>query len=410
VGTPRVVGPIGATAVVAGSMLGVGILLTPPVVAASVPSLLGFLLLWLAGAVVAACGGMVYAELGAMLPEAGGDVVFLERAFGRGVAVVVGTVVFVGAFAGSIAAMSVALATYQTQTLLDAAGGGVDLSAAVGGVQGDQLLGAAVILALTALNALGARVSTGVQTALTVVPLVGLAALGVWGLATGQGDVTPPPGEVHNLGQAWLGVYFAYAGWPAIVYIAGEVRDPGRTLPVAVLGGTALVAALYGLLCLAFVAVLGFEGLASAGEAGTALARALLGEQAAVGVAALVALALLASVNATVLGGARVAWAMAKQLGWSRLTVLDGHGTPARLLVVQGALAVGFALSGTFAVLMAWTTVAMLVAGALVVLAHGWLRWTEPELERPFRAWAHPLPAVVYVGASVIGLGLVVWG
>ncbi len=410
---PRVVGPVGATAVVAGSMLGVGILLTPPVVADSVPSLPGFFAMWLAGAVVAACGGMVYAELGAMLPEAGGDVVFLRRAFGRGVAVLVGAVVFVGAFAGSLAAMSVALCTYQTQTLLGAALGSSapDLSAAwVAGVRGDQLLGAAVIVGLTAVNGLGARASTAVQTALTVVPVVGLAALGLWGIANGQAQLAPPSGEVHDVGQAWLGVYFAYAGWPAILYVAGEVRDPGRTLPVAVLGGTALIAVLYGLLCAAFVAVLGFEQLAASGEAGTALARALLGEEAAVGVAALVALALLASVNATVLGGARLAWAMASQLDLTALTPLDRHGTPARLLWVQGALAVGMALSGTFEVLMAWTTVAMLVAGSLVVLAHGWLRRVEPELPRPFRAWAHPLPSVVYVGSCVAALGLLAWG
>ena len=256
------------------------------------------------------------------------------------------------------------------------------------------------------LNALGARTSAGVQTVLTVVPLVGLALLGAWGLMSGQADVTPPAGEVHDVGAAWLGVYFAYAGWPAIVYVAGEVRDPGRTLPVAVLGGTAIVAALYVLLCGAFVTVLGFEGLSTAGEAGTALARALLGESAAVGVAALVGLALLASVNATVLGGARVALAMARQLGVDALTTLNAHGTPQRLLLAQAVLAVAFALTGTFQVLMEWTSVAMLVAGALTVLAHGWLRHVEPELPRPFRAWAHPLPTVVYVGSSVVALGL----
>ena len=80
------------------------------------------------------------------------------------------------------------------------------------------------------------------------VTVAGLALLALWGLAVGPWDLTPPTGRVHDLGNAWLGVYFAYAGWPAIVYVAGEVRDPGRTLPVAVLGGTALIAVLYGLL------------------------------------------------------------------------------------------------------------------------------------------------------------------
>jgi len=414
---PRVLGPVGATAIVAGSMLGVGILLTPPVVAASVPSLWGFAALWLAGALVAASGGLVYAELGTMIPEAGGDVVFQRRAFGRGWALLAGAVIFVGAFAGSIAAMSVALCTYQVQVLLDAAlgAGTPSLSTAtVAGLRGDQLAGAGVIALLTAVNALGARTSATVQTLLTVVPLVGLAALAALGLGTslasGASLPAPPPGETTDLASAWLGVYFAYAGWPAIVYVAGEVRDPGRTLPVAVLGGTAVVAMLYGLLCAAFLVVLGWEGLAGAGEAGTALARAVLGDQAAVGMAVLVGLALLASVNATVLGGARVAWAMAKELQVAALTGLDRRGSPNRLLVLQGLLAMGLALSGTFQPLMEATTVAMLVAGAVTVLAQVRLRVTEPDRPRPFRAWAHPLPAVVYIGSTVAALALILWG
>lgn len=407
------IGPVGATAVVAGSMLGVGILLTPPVVAASVPSVAGFAAMWLAGAAVAAAGGMVYAELGAMAPEPGGDVVYQQLAFGRGLAMLSGTVMFLGAFAGSVAAMAVALCTYQTQTLLDAAlgPGQVALGTAwLGPVQGDQLLGAAVILGLTALNAAGARASAGVQTVLTAVPVLGLAALAAYGLVAGTGAVTPPPGEAHDLGRAWLGVYFAYAGWPAIVYVAGEVRDPGRTLPVAVLGGTALIAALYALLCAAFVRVLGWEGLTGAGEAGTALARALLGEPAAVAVAGLVALALLASVNATLLGGARVAWALADRLGIGALRPLAANGVPVRLLALQAVLAAGMALTGTFAPLMEATTVAMLVVGALTVGAQLRLRAVAPERPRPFRAWAHPLPALIYLASSVGALALLLAG
>lgn len=405
----RQVGPIGALAIVAGSMLGVGILLTPPVVATHVPSLAGFVAIWGLGAVVAAAGGLVYAELATMFPEAGGDVVFLERTYGRGLAVIVGMVVFIGGFAGSTAAMAVALGTYQLQTLVGTVSS-LNLSAPVLlSVRGDQLVGAGLIVVLTAANVAGARLSAHLQTLLTAVPLAGLGVLAVLGLAVGTGDLQPTAAPVGDLGTAWLGVYFAFAGWPAVLYVAGEVRDPGRTLPIAVLGGTALITGFYALLCAAFLVVLGFDGLASAGEAGTALGGALLGETGAVVVAGLVALALLASINATLLGGARVMWAMARAWKVQALTPLSRRGTPVRLLVLQAAIAAGLCLVGGFETLMSLTTVAMLVAGTLTVSAQVVLRARHPEWPRPFKAPLHPLPALVYTASTVVALSLL-WG
>lgn len=400
----RQVGPLGALSIVAGSMLGVGILLTPPVVASNLPSLPGFVGLWSLGAVVAVAGGLVYAELATLFPEAGGDVVFLERTYGRTVAALVGSVVFLGGFAGSTAAMAVALGTYQLQTLL---GGAVDLGAVgVGGIQGDQLVGAMLVLGLTAANLAGARLSAGLQTLFTAVPVLGMGLLALAGLFVGDGSIQPPSAPLGDLGRAWSGVYFAYAGWPAVVYIAGEVREPGRTLPVAVLGGTALISLLYALLCAAFLRVMGWEGLATAGEAGTALASALLGPVGATVAASLVGLALLASINATLLGGARLMLAMGRAWGVEALTVVDDRGTPARLLGLQALVAAGLCLSGGFDALLSFTTVAMLFAGSLTVSTQVLLRHRHPELERPFRAPLHPLPALVYIGAAVLAMGL----
>jgi APA family basic amino acid/polyamine antiporter len=391
-------------------MLGVGVLLAPPVVAANVPSLGGFVGLWVLGAVVAAAGGLVYAELATLFPEAGGDIVFLERAFGREVAFLVGLIVFFGGFAGSTAAMAVALGTYQLQTLLGTVSS-VNLGVpVVWGIHGDQLVGAGLVVTLTATNLAGARFSSHVQTALAAIPLLGLALLAIVGIGTGTGDLRPPVGDVGDLGTAWLGVYFAYAGWPAVVYLAGEVRRPERTLPLAVLGGTALIALLYGLLCAAFLTVLGFEGLARAGEAGTALATALLGVKGGILAAGLVALALLASINATLLGGARVMWAMARAWNLHALTPVDARGTPVRLLVLQAVVASGLCLSGGFAALMSVTTVAMLCAGTLTVMAQVVLRAQHPEWPRPFAAPLHPLPALVYIGSAVVALGLLLAG
>ncbi len=402
----RQLGVAGAMAVVAGTMLGVGILLTPPVVAAAAPSPWLFAGLWVLGALTALSGCVAYAELGAMLPEAGGDVVFQDQAFGRSLALASGLTAFALAFAGSVAAISVAIGTYQTQTLLDAAGVGWQLGEGVGPLTGARLVGVAIILALTAVNAAGARPAARVQVAVTLAPVLGLAGLAVFALAAGP--VAPPsaPGDVAELpalADAFGAVYFTFAGWPAIVYVAGEVRQPGRTLPLAMLGGTVLVSLLYALLCGAFVAVLGFDGLAAAGEAGSALAGAVLGPQAVTVVAGLVLLALLASVNGTILGGARVAQALAARglLPAALARVGPRTGVPVTALWIQAAIACLLVLTGTFQTILALSSLAMMLVGSVTVLALYRLRRRQSERRRPYRATGYPLTPLLYLLASL---------
>ena len=400
---PRSIGPLGAVAIVAGTMLGVGILLTPPLVAAATGSAWAFYGLWIAGAVTALSGAVAYAELGAAWPRAGGDVVFQREAFGPSLAFASGSVTFGLAFAGSIAAMAVAVGQYQAQTLIDASGLPLFL-----GPHGPQVIGCALILLLTLVNALGARVATALQVACTFVPLVALAALALWGLATAG---PPPPAatpEPVSLFAAFSAVYFTYAGWPAVVYLAGEVREPGRTLPLGMLGGTVLVTALYLLLCAAFRGVLGPDGLAQAGEAGSALAGALLGRPGALAVTALVLLALLASINGTILGGGRVGQGMAEQGALPRAlaAVSARTGAPTRSLWLQAALAVLLAATGSFETILSLTSLAMMVVGSLTVLALGVLRRTQPDHPRPYRATGYPWAPLIYLlasGATVVG-------
>lgn len=406
---PRSIGPLGAAAIVAGTMLGVGILLTPPVVAAASPSLAAFFGLWALGALVALCGAAAYAELGAALPAAGGDVVFQQEAFGPSVAFGSGALVFGMAFSGSIAALAVAVGQYQAQTLVTAAGLGWDLSG-----HGARVVAVALIGGLTAINAAGARAATRLQVVATAVPLVALAGLAVWGLSTHgppAPPVSPPPWRPGALAHAFAAVYFAYSGWPAVVYLAGEVRSPGRTLPWGMLGGTAVISVLYGLLCAAFLAVLGVEGLASAGEAGTALARALLGEPGAVLLAGLVLVALVASINGTILGGARVAQGMAERGALPRALAATHPvtGAPTRALWLQAAVAGAVALTGSFGAILSATGLAMMAVGGVTVAGLIRLRRRRPELPRPYRATGYPLTPALYLLASGLTVGVGLW-
>ncbi|MFT4623666.1 MAG: APA family basic amino acid/polyamine antiporter [Myxococcota bacterium] len=379
-GPGRQVRTPGALAVVVGSMVGVGILLTPPLVARATHSVGAFVAVWVIGGLVAGCGAATWAELGARMPRAGGDVVFQREAWGTSIAVASGWVMLAGGFAGSIAAMAAAVARWQAEPLL--AGVGVELWS--GPVSGRQVVAVLIVAALTAVNMLGVRPAVALQGALTWVPVVALAVLGPAALFAGPVVVEAQPVSA-GLGDAWLAVYFTFAGWPAIVYVAGDVVDPSRTLPRAMVGGTLLVTALYLVIGGCLLGVFGLAGLRGLGEVGTALAVHALGPTAALGVMAVVGAAILASINGTLLGGARVAAVLAEAGGLpASLAVVDPRGTPVRALVALGAVASGLVLSGGFDWLVSATGLAMTLAGcltagaALVLRRGGAAPWTAP--------------------------------
>jgi len=402
--------------VVIGSMVGIGIFLAPPVVATHVSSSWGFLAVWVVGGLTALAGAVAVAELGAMLPHAGGDYVFVREAFGPSVSFASGWVLFGPVFAGSIAAIASALCQYQIPVVLGAATtrlglAPVDLSAHVPGLPFElawaQLLAAGIVLAISTANALGTRLSAGLQGTLTGAAILCLLLLAAAGLASGMSPTVGPdpatiPVSLPGLVAAYLPVYFAYSGWNAIVYVAGEVREPGRNLPRALFLGTSLVTALYLLLATAFVGVFGVVGLREVGEAGSALAVHLGGPTLQVLVAGVVLIALLGALNGAVLGGARVAYAMGRSGDfWQGAAHLSGHGVPARALWIQASLAVALVLTGTFEQVLALAGLAMQLTGTLAVSALFVLRRRSPERARPYRATGYPFVPLMYLAIAV---------
>ncbi len=401
----RVIGGAGALMLVVGSMLGVGIFLAPPVVAGHVAAPGLFLALWALGGVVALAGAVACAELGALLPRSGGDYVFQRVAFGPATAFASGWVLFAAIFAGSIAALSVALAQYQLPFLI-----GADLTRPLLPGLGVTLrsgVAAGIVLALTVVNLTGARLSAAVQTAMTLLPLMAFLVLAVAALILVEPAAPGPaaaaaPLEAGNLARSYNAVFFAYSGWINVIYVAGEVRRPERNLPRALIGGTLVVTALYLLICAAFVTRLGMADLAQAGEAGSALAERVGGPRARWLLTACIATAMLASVNATVLGGARILRAMAEDGAAARwLGAPSRAGVPARALWAQAAWSVVLVLSGGFDALLQMVSVAMVLTGSLTVGSLFVLRRRDPAAPRPYRATGYPWLPAIYLVASL---------
>jgi APA family basic amino acid/polyamine antiporter len=409
----RVIGGLGGFAIVAGSMLGIGIFLSPSIVAAHAGSPAVFLAVWALGGLTALAGAVACAELGTMMPRAGGDYVFQYEAYGPSLAFASGWVLFAAIFCGSIATMSVGICQYQLAHLT-----GLDLSAELltlpwgTGLSGAHVAALILVPLVTGLNALGAQPSARTQIVLTLLPTASLAAMAGYGVVAGGAPDARVASEVstdatlHGLVVAYMSVYFAYSGWINVIYVAGEVREPNRNIPRALIGGTLVITALYLALCWGFLRVLGLDGIRDAGEVGTATAGALGGPVGRLVVTFLIAAALLASINATVLGGARVAYAMALRGAiWPTLGAVGReHHVPHRALWLQAAVSMGLILSGRFEQLLSMVSLAMVLTGMLTVGSVFVLRRRRAELPRPYRATWYPLLPGIYVISSVVVL------
>lgn len=389
----RPLGASAATALVIANMIGTGIFTTTGFLAGRLGSPLMVLAVWVAGAVLALCGAAVYAELGAMMPRAGGEYVYLSRAFHPAVGFVAGFVSLVVGFAAPIAATAYAFGAY-----LHAAIPAVPLLAAAVGV----------IVALTVLHMADVALGGRVQTALSAYKVLVIVAFIGAALLVGDGEparltVTAAAPSAADLAVCLVLVSFAYSGWNAAAYVAGELRDPGRTLPRSLLGGTGAVAALYLLLNVVFFYGAGTAALAASPEdVADVAARGLFGAEGGRGFSLAIALALVSSVSAMVLTGPRVAQAMAEDgLLVAALARRNRRQVPWVAVLAQGALAVAIATSATFEDLLTYIGFTLSVFAALTVVGALVLRRREPAAPRPFRALGWPLTPLLFLALSV---------
>jgi APA family basic amino acid/polyamine antiporter len=402
-------GLFAAVAVVLGNIVGVMIFLTPAQVGQLLPWDGWFLAAWAIGGALALLGALCLGELGAMLPEAGGDYVYIREAYGDTLSFLSGWTSVVVTFPGSIAAMAVGLCFFQGPALL---GPGVqenamylDLGSSYYAISWAQIMGLGVIVLLTTVNHMGLALTGWFQTAITITPacLLSTAFLASF-FVTPSG---PEPKAVVSLaGSPWLGlfpalvpIFFAYAGWNVTTYIGGEIRDPGRNIPRSLLLGTSLAVALYLALCWVFL-----KGVPAAAMPGVpfvpsvALGR-LFGPWSAHLVTLVIALAVLGSLNATILAGGRISYAMAgRGVAFTSLGRLSPRlGTPAVALWVQAFIAMLLVLTGRFEELVNYVVVVMLVFSSIAVLAVIVLRVRRPDLPRPYRAWGYPVTPALFV-------------
>ena len=405
-GTPRrLIGPFDATALVVGSMIGSGIFIVSAESARRVGTPGRLLLVWSVAGLLTFLAALSCAELAALYPRAGGPYVFFREAYGELAGFLFAWTLIAVVQTGTIAAVAVAFAKF--------------LGVLVPSVTGWAAKGVAVavVAVLTGTNALGLKAGTRTQNVLTVVKvaaLLGLAGAGLFlaprtiSLATGaHPDLSAPSGAGLALAfsLALVGPSFAQSAWTNVTFPGGEVKDPGRTLPLALVAGCLLVSVLYVVANVSYLKVLGLSGVAyAAGDrVGTASAAALFPASGGALMAAAILVSTFGCANGLILAGARVLYALsADGLFFPPAARLNRAGVPGVALALQAVWTTVLIASGTYSELLRYVVSVEFVILILLVLAVPVLRKKEPALARPFRAPAWPLLGGGFVVAAVV--------
>jgi len=413
-GLLRRLGLLDTSFLVIGAVVGSGIFMTPGLIAAGLPSPGLLLTVWLAGGLVTLCGALSFAELGAMYPQAGGQYVYIREAYGPTAAFLFGWAFFGFIMCGGLAALAVAFAEFlgsfvpqlsmgQILFRVEAAGFAYRLSAG-------QVVAALSILALTFVNSFGIRSGAVVQNLLTVFRLGTVAALvglGVlFGVKAGGVNFHPlfPPGPafpavLKPLGLALVAVFWTYDGWYSVNCTAEEIKDPERTIPRGLILGVLAVTIIYVLVNLVYLLALPIEKIGGVVRVGELAASALFGGGGAALFSALVMVSVFGCLNANVLFGSRVFYAMARDGHFFRAMGRLGARSrvPIGALWGQAAWSALLCLSGTYQSLYEYMVFALLLFFAATGLAVFVLRHKSPGTPRPYRTWGYPAVPLIFI-------------
>lgn len=439
----RSLGFLDATLIVSGSMIGSGIFIVSADMARNLGASGWLLLLWVLTGVLTVAAALSYGELAGMMPKAGGQYIYIQRAYGSLAGFVYGWTVFTVIQSGVIAAVAVAFTKYSAVFFPSLRTDNVLLTLGPIQVTAGSLYAIGSIVLLTWLNSQGVQSGKRIQNLFTsakLIALFGLISIGLWFafsrnmlsqnlthawdasslVKDAQGNVT---GTVKlsgltlllAFGTSMIGSIFSADAWNNVTFIAGEIKNPRRNIPLSLFVGTLLVMTIYVLANVAYLAILPLKGSASAldvagrgiqfadaDRVATAAASVLFGDVAVLIMAVLIMISTFGCNNGLVLAGARLYYAMAQDgLFLKQAARLNKNAVPARALWLQCIWASALCLSGTYGDLLTYCTFTSLIFYMITIGGVFILRRTDPDAERPYRAFGYPLVPALYIGAGL---------
>jgi APA family basic amino acid/polyamine antiporter len=391
---PRRLGLIDATLIVVGIVIGSGIFLLPNLIARNLPSAVAIVGVWVAAGVLSYFGALAYAELGAMMPDTGGQYVYLREAYGNWCAFLCGWVFALAAVPGGIAFLAVGFAIYLDRFIPLSAGMRTAVSLAlVGG--------------LSLINAIGVREGVWVQRIFTGLKMAGLL------LVIGAAVFAPPAvsarsAELPSLTYAGFGIAMAaclmvYNGWSYVSFVAGEVKRPERNLPASLALGMGVVMALYVSANLAYLHVMTIPEIAATERVGAAVADRVMGPSGAAALSAVVLLSIVGAINGCILTGARIPFAQARDgLFFASFGKIHPRfETPAFAIAMQALWTCLLIVTGSYASLSSYTIISAWIFYTMSVAAVWVLRRKKPDAPRPYRMWGYPVTLWLFIAVSV---------
>jgi APA family basic amino acid/polyamine antiporter len=425
----RGLGTWASAAIVVGTMIGTGIFLKPAEMAREGRTVSVVFAAWIVGAILSMFGALSYAELGAAIPEAGGEYAYLRRGFGPSWGFLFGWMHSIVGRPSSAASIAAGMMRFLGFLLPAVATPIFTLHIVIPGLSGwlrpydfvftwAQPLAVLWLVLMTGVNYLGVRLGGGVQVALTLIKIASvLIVIGVAFFAPASAPHAPNPVWPAALDSSVFGAFlaalaaalWAYDGWEDLNLVGSEVADPQRNFPRALVGGVAFVALVYLLFSAACLRILPFGEVAASAHVASDVVGRVAGSNAALWITVAMAISALGSMNSSILSGARVPYAMARDGIFFRIA--DGihpkYRTPARALIFQGVLASIMALTGTFEELTNLFIFAGWIFYGLAVVALFRLRRTEPDMPRPYRCWGYPwVPGLFVAGALALTINL----
>jgi len=404
-----------------GIVLGAGIFITTGMMAEAIPSASLILIAWFIGGVITLAGALTYAELGASMPEAGGQYVYLRKAYGPLPGFLNGWILFVVYFSGGIAALAVAFAEYfgyffpalsieniLFENTFNIFGLSIELSLSAG-----KLVGAVAILFPTIINIIGTGFGKIVQNILSTFKIAVIIAIIVLGFTIGKGtavDFTINPNALSfgnllsGFGIALIAVFWTFDGWNNISFVAGEIKNPGKNIPRTLIFGTLFVTVLYILINYIYLYALPVDELAGLVRVAEKSTTVLFGGTTAAIISAAVIISTFGSINGSIITGPRIMYAMAKDglFFKSAARIHPRFKTPASSVVIQGIWAIILVFSGTFEQLLTYMIFVSIIFWILASTSVFSLRKKFPDMPRPYKTWGYPYVPVLFIIASFI--------
>lgn len=401
------------TLITIGSVVGTGAFLTTADVARALPHAGLVLLAWVCGGIVAIAGALTYAELGTMMPRAGGPYHFLKEAYGPLFGFLKGWVDFLVIMSGGLAAIAVGFGEYLGSFLPFFSTRNVLASADIFGfdwkLTGGAVAGVLAIVFFTITSMVGVRESALVQNVITVLKIgsmVGLALLGFFVAPAVVPDYVSsvvPASLISAFGVAMIGVLWTFDGWYGATYLGGEMKDPSRDLPRAMIGGVVIVTALYVLLNVVYLRAIPVSDMPNHPRIAEAAAVALFGAGAAKVVSAAVMVSAFGCIGATILYSTRTYLPMARDGVFfkSLAQVHPKWRTPVACILAQGVWTIVLTVSGTYEALYTYVIVVLFLFHAATGIAVFVLRVKKPDWPRPYRVTGYPIVPAIFVLTSL---------